>query len=109
MSEPGQQSMDADAPEKTSVLDISKFSSADFQEILRSKEMSAKERFGLWLFGHKFGNTEKTKLQQCLQKMKQVLPELAEKDRVCGQASHVRLLLFWRWVACLSLAGWHGS
>ncbi|CAJ1400406.1 unnamed protein product [Effrenium voratum] len=80
MSEPGQQSMDADAPEKTSVLDISKFSSADFQEILRSKEMSAKERFGLWLFGHKFGNTEKTKLQQCLQKMKQVLPELAEKD-----------------------------
>ena len=86
MSEPGQQSMDADAPEKTSVLDISKFSSADFQEILRSKEMSAKERFGLWLFGHKFGNTEETKLQQCLQKMKQVLPELAEKDRVCGRA-----------------------
>ncbi|CAJ1400402.1 unnamed protein product [Effrenium voratum] len=80
MSKPGQQSMDADAPEKTSVLDISKLSSADFQEILRSKEMSAKERFGLWLFGQKFGNTEETKLQQCLQKMKQVLPELAEED-----------------------------
>ncbi|CAJ1352046.1 unnamed protein product [Effrenium voratum] len=84
MSEPGQQSMDIQ-PEKMSLLGLaSKISSGDLdvKELLGTEDWSKKERFALWMFGKKFGSTEESKLRQCVEKLKQVLPEIAQQDNM---------------------------
>lgn len=70
-------------PEKMSLLGLaSKISSGDLdvKELLGTEDWSKKERFALWMFGKKFGSTEESKLRQCVEKLKQVLPEIAQQD-----------------------------